>query len=221
MSQRCPLCERRRSRRACPALGHQICAVCCGTKRLVQINCPPSCSYLASSLAHPPAVVQRQQERDLRFAFPMLQGLTERQHELLLLIQGFLCSDRPAAPAMVDDDVTQAARVLAETYETASRGIIYEHAAELLSAARLSADIKALIEARQGQGFRVRDADVAIVLRRIEQASREAKSVLPGTDTAYLGMLKRILRDPAGQREERSPSALVDADSSGLIVPGR
>ncbi|SVD73437.1 uncharacterized protein METZ01_LOCUS426291, partial [marine metagenome] len=68
MSQRCPRCKRRLPRRKCPALGYQICAVCCGTKRLVEINCPSDCGYLASSKAHPPAVVQRQQERDIIFA---------------------------------------------------------------------------------------------------------------------------------------------------------
>ena len=66
MSQKCSLCGRRRGRRACPALGESICAACCGTKRLVEISCPPECSYLRSSQAHPPAAVQRQRERDLQ-----------------------------------------------------------------------------------------------------------------------------------------------------------
>ncbi len=51
----CPLCSQRKARRACPALGHQICAVCCGTKRLTQIPCPSDCVYLASAREHPPA----------------------------------------------------------------------------------------------------------------------------------------------------------------------
>ena len=43
----------------------QICAVCCGTKRLVQISCPSDCPYLASAREHPPAVLVRQQQHDL------------------------------------------------------------------------------------------------------------------------------------------------------------
>src|SRR4029079_6022625 len=50
----CPLCGVRRARRGCPALGKQICAVCCGTKRLVEIQCPSDCAYLATAREHPP-----------------------------------------------------------------------------------------------------------------------------------------------------------------------
>jgi len=45
----CPLCGTRRARRRCPALDKQICAVCCGTKRLVQISCPSDCTWLLSA----------------------------------------------------------------------------------------------------------------------------------------------------------------------------
>ena len=218
MRKQCPQCERRRPRRACPALGQTICAVCCGTKRLVEINCPPDCGYLASSKMHPPAMVQRQQERDMLFAFPLLQGLTGKQHELLLLVQGFLRGDRPDAPALADDDVAQASLALAETYETASRGIIYDHQAGLPSAKRLAAEIKTLVEAARGKGLRAGDADMATVFRRIERAAREAHSTLPGKSTAYLGFLKRILREPGGEGTA-SGDRSITADS-GLILPG-
>ena len=94
----CPLCNRRRARRSCPALGKQICAVCCGTKRQVEITCPSDCSYLQSSTVHPPAVIQRRQERDLRFLLPTLQGLTESQHQILFMVQSFLRIDHQVSP---------------------------------------------------------------------------------------------------------------------------
>ena len=221
MSQRCVVCQRRRARRGCPALGQQICAVCCGTKRLVEINCPSDCSYLASARTHPPAVIQRQRERDLGFLLPTLQGLTSRQHQLLLLLQGFLLTERPQNPSVVDDDIVHAAKALAETYETASRGIIYEHAAGLLSAERLSAEMRALIEAKQNEGLRVRDQDVAVVFRRIEAAAREARSVLPGDKRAYLLMLKRVLREPGTMVAGKPASDESDPGGSQLIIPGR
>ena len=61
----CPLCGVRKAKRDCPALGQRICAVCCATKRLKEINCPDTCVYLASARSHPAAIVQRRQERDL------------------------------------------------------------------------------------------------------------------------------------------------------------
>ena len=220
MKPSCPLCTRRRAGRECPAIGRRICAVCCGTKRQVEINCPPDCSYLRSSQTHPPAVVQRQQERDMLFVLPMMQGLTTRQQEILVLVQGFLRTERPDAAALVDDDVARAARALAETYETASRGIIYEHVAALPAAARLGADIKALIERTRGQGITIRDADVAAALRRIERAAEAAAKALPGGATAFLGLLKRVLRDP-GPTDQNAPDEPAGGGGSGLIVPGR
>ena len=220
MKPSCPLCTRRRAGRECPAIGRRICAVCCGTKRQVEIDCPRDCSYLRSSQTHPPAVVQRQQERDMLFLLPMMQGLTTRQQEILVLVQGFLRTERPDAAALVDDDVARAARALAETYETASRGIIYEHVAALPGAARLGADIKALIERTRGQGITVRDADVAAALRRIERAAAAADKALPGGETAFLRLLRRVLRDP-GPADQRAPDEPAGGGGSGLIIPGR
>src|SRR5438876_4902447 len=45
----CPLCSSRSGKRYCPAIAEQICAVCCGTKREVEIDCPSSCPYLKAS----------------------------------------------------------------------------------------------------------------------------------------------------------------------------
>ena len=121
---------------------------------------------------------------------------------------------------MVDDDVAEAARVLAETYETASRGIIYRASGRAAQRSATQRRHQGAYRGTTGQDFRVGDADVAVVLRRIEHAAREARSVLPGDETAYLEMLKRILRDP-GTGEAGSPRDRADAGSSGLIVPGR
>ena len=219
MSEKCPLCRRRRAGRACPALGHRICAVCCGTKRLAEIDCPRDCRYLVSSQAHPPAVVQRRQERDMLFVLPLLHDLTGRQQELVLLIQGLLLRDREATPGLRDIDVEHAVRALAETYETASRGIIYEHAAGVASAERLSAAIRTLIETLREKGLRIGDADVAGALRRVEQGARDAGAALPGGDAAYLDLLKRL--HPAdGQLGDPAADDPTGTGGSGLIVPG-
>ncbi len=221
MKQTCPLCQRRRARRSCPALGQWICAVCCGKKRLVEIRCPADCSYLVSAQAHPPAVVQRQQECDLRFLLPLLHGLTERQKQILLLLQGYLCTERPDVPTMTDADVEQAAKAMAETYETASRGILFEHMAASLSAQHLGRELKILIEAKRGEGARIPDADVSVVMRRIETAARGARQALGGGETAYLSMLKRVMQAPGepspAQPADRQPST----GRSSLILPGQ
>ena len=42
----CPLCRERKGKRHCPAKDERICSVCCGGKRLVEIDCPRDCAYL-------------------------------------------------------------------------------------------------------------------------------------------------------------------------------
>src|SRR4030095_1117241 len=139
----CPICRTRKPRRACPALQQTICPVCCGTKRLTEIQCPDDCVYLTSAREHPAAVVKRQQEHDVAILLPTLQGLTERQHQLFFLLQSLIARHTPEGfSRLLDDDVAEAAAAVAATLETAARGVIYDHAAQSLPAQRLAAGKK-------------------------------------------------------------------------------
>ena len=205
----CPACDTRRARRACPALGQQICPVCCGTKRLVEIRCPSDCNYLRSANAHPPAVVQRQQERDYGFLLPLFGGLTERQQQIALVLQATLRASEADAPPLTDGDVEQAAKATAETFETASRGIVYEHRATSLGAQRLAGLLQALIEEQRKEGARLPDEDVAAAARCIETAAREAGRVLEGGGRAYLALVERLLRSAEKGSSETDPPRIV------------
>src|SRR3981189_2749473 len=142
----CPLCGTRRARRGCPALGHQICAVCCGTKRLVQIACPADCAWLASAREHPPAVAVRQQQRDVGVLLQVIRDFSERQSQLFLLISTFLVRyEAPELQPLIDDDVAEAMAALAATFETSARGVIYEHRPGSLPAERLVGGLKQLL----------------------------------------------------------------------------
>ena len=218
----CPLCRRRRGRRACPALGERICSACCGAKRRKQIACPPDCVYLESATTHPPAVVQRQRERDGGFLVALLHGLNGPQQQLAAMLLEFLAGDRPDAPGLVDADVEQAAIALAQTYETASRGIVYEHPAGTAAAQRLVLEMKQLIEANHANGARLSDHDTAGILRRVEAGAHEARRALDEGDNerAWLSMLKRVWKR-AGDDADRAPDGdrARRTTSGGLIVP--
>lgn len=47
---KCVKCEERKGKRACPALGKDICPQCCADGRLETIPCPQTCPYLESEL---------------------------------------------------------------------------------------------------------------------------------------------------------------------------
>src|SRR5688572_5304876 len=45
----CPLCNERPTKRYCPAKEAQICSLCCGVKREIEIDCPSGCVYLKAA----------------------------------------------------------------------------------------------------------------------------------------------------------------------------
>src|SRR5262249_3552340 len=158
----CPLCHTRKPRRLCPALQQTICPICCGTKRLTEIHCPDDCVYLTSAREHPAAAVKRQQEHDVAILLPILQGLTERQHQLFFLFHSVVARHKPEGfTRLIDDDVADAAAAVAATLETAARGVIYEHAAQSLPAQRLATEMKAMLAEMEKQRVKVYDREAA------------------------------------------------------------
>jgi hypothetical protein len=190
----CPLCGTRRARRGCPALDKQICAVCCGTKRLVQIRCPSDCAWLATAREHPPASIVRQQQRDIGLLVQFMRDLSERQSKLFFLITAFLARYRaPELQTPIDEDVAEAMGALAATFETASRGLIYDHRPASVLAERLTTALKpVLAEAGKGAGSSF-ERDAAVVLRRLEEAVRDVRALEAGNREAFLDLLRRVI----------------------------
>ena len=221
----CRLCRRRRARRSCPALRQDICTVCCATKRLTEIRCPSDCRYLASAQNHPPAAVQRRQKRDLRFLLPIVADLPSNQYRLFVFVQNLLHDVARAAEPPVDDrTVREAAETLAKTYETASKGIIYEHQAAGLAAERLSRALKPLLDDPSAAGGpdapTAGERDLAAVLRCIERAAAGAEAALGDGSRAYLDLMSRMTRPPATAGGAPEPGLDGEAgDEPRIIIP--
>jgi hypothetical protein len=213
----CPVCNQRKAKRACPALGRQICAVCCGTKRIVEITCPTDCGYLASARTHPPAVVQRQQAMDRAMLLPLLQGLSERQARVFLMLAAVIARHQgEMLQKLVDEDIADASGALASTLETSARGIVYEHQPASLPAARLMTEIRAVIaEMERSAGAGV-ERDAAIALRRIERAAKAMVTIRPGANELQQ-LLNRVLL-PGGMEKGQTGDAPASPASS-LIIP--
>ena len=191
----CPSCGQRKGRRQCPALAQQICPICCGTKRLTEIDCPDTCVHLGTARSHPAAVVRKQQEKDVAAIMPGIRHLTERQYQLFFLFQTLIARHKPEGLSrLLDIDVAEAAGATAATLETAARGVIYEHTAASIPAQRLTGELHALLAEMREAGATVYDREAAIVLRAIEQGARGAAGTGSGAGTGYLELLARILQ---------------------------
>jgi hypothetical protein len=203
----CPLCHQRKAKRGCPALGGLICAVCCGTKRLVEIRCPADCVYLATAQSHPPAVVQRQQEHDRAFLLPLLGGLSDRQARVFLMVAALIARHQgDPLQTLVDGDIGLATEALAATLETSARGIVYDHRAATVPADRLLTELRTLVAEIAKEGGSALERDAAAALRRIEHAARQSAK-LDTRSTAFHQLLGRVLLPPAGSAQaEGSPN---------------
>jgi hypothetical protein len=212
----CPLCGQRKVRRACPALGQQICAVCCGTKRLVQIQCPSDCAYLTTAREHPPAAIVRRQQHDLGLLVQFMRDLNQRQSQLFFLVNTFLVRyEPPELQPLLDDDAVEAADALAATLETSARGVIYEHRPASLPAERLMGALKPLLAEAGGQsGGTPFERDAAFVLRRIAEAACEVRASDAGNRRAFLDLLGRVINKNADEEPDASSQ-----EPPRLIVP--
>jgi hypothetical protein len=122
----CPICEKRKAARFCPAKGEKICAVCCGTEREVTIDCPSDCTYLVAAHRY-----ENEHQRSLPADTPLLdekipQDIVYTHQQLMAALAFSIAKFCAAQPATVDTDVLTAIQTLAETYKTLSSGIIYE-----------------------------------------------------------------------------------------------
>ena len=115
-----------------------------------------------------------------------MRDLSERQSQLFFLINSFLERyEPPELHALVDDDIVEAMAALAGTFETAARGVIYDHRPAALPADRLATALKPVIAEAGKHGGSAFDRDAAVVLRRIEEAAREIKVADGSNRRAY------------------------------------
>jgi len=113
---------------------------------------------------------------------------------------------------LVDLDIVEAAAALAGTFQTAARGVIYDHRPAALAADRLATALKPVIAEAGKHGGSAFERDAAVVLRRIEEAAREIAAAHPSNRRAYLDLLGRVLRENNGPDQ-------TDGNGPRLIVP--
>jgi hypothetical protein len=191
--------------------------VCCGTKRLTEIACPPDCVYLATAREHPPAAAVRQHQRDVALLVEATRDLNERQAQLFLLAAMLLMQyEPPALQPLIDDDVIEAAAALAATYDTAAKGLIYEHRPPSLPAERLVQALKPRLAEAGQRGGSAFERDAAVVFQQIGETATRVRQFEPDNRHAFLDLVRRTVRQPAETKDER---AGAPADPPRLIVP--
>ena len=121
----CPICLERAAKRYCPAKETQICAMCCGTMREVEIDCPSDCKHLISGRSYEaekvipdPELITRVRQFDSDFL--------HRFSPIFDAVNRAVIEERIRSQWLVDHDVIEVYRALTATLKTLSNGIYYE-----------------------------------------------------------------------------------------------
>ena len=143
----CPICEKRRAERFCPAKGEKICAIDCGTEREVTIDCPSDCTYLLAAhrweREHPKTL----SENEIPLSDVAVPASLIHAREAALSGIGYTVSVYAREQsALSDADVLMATQAMAETYRTLLSGIYYEKPPANPIAAGLYAALAKFIE---------------------------------------------------------------------------
>lgn len=207
MAETCPLCAKRKGRRVCPAKGETICAQCCGSKRLVLIDCPEDCAYLGGGA--PGWSRETEKKKDARRLYPMIESLSEAQAQLLFLGLMGIVALRVRHRDLDDQLLASAAEALRKTTQTRMSGVVYDHPPGDARAQALVRELAGIFEAEGEDGRKATpaDRDLLAVLTGLEAGLRAAADASP---TSFLDTATRLVgRGAAAGAPSPTPPRLV------------
>jgi hypothetical protein len=181
----CPLCRRRKGKRLCPAKGARICAVCCGSKRRVEIDCPEDCGYLTGEHAGAWAGRVTEHERDMRRLAPHVAALSDAAAQTTFLLLSGVAALAAREPDLDDARLETALETLRQTSRTRESGLVYEHRA---ADPRVQAVVREL------------DALLRAPLAADSELGDEPRAAPPADAAAALGALVSALASTRAER---------------------
>jgi len=144
---KCPLCENRKAKRFCPAKAVEICPVCCGTKREVEIDCPSNCVYLHEGREYESKRMVRKGPWVARTERLWQDAFISQHYEVFLSLWAIILDERKRFPELIDSDVQITLDALIQTYETLDNGIYYDSSPTSTIQKSLYFSLKSFLEA--------------------------------------------------------------------------
>jgi len=149
---KCVLCEQRKAKRQCPAIGNSICAQCCGEKRVLEINCPEDCEYLQAGRTHEIQDYLRHMHSGTPVTQEKHHRVLDAHQNVIAHLEGTLAEERLRAKRLTDKEVAEALDLLIDTYRTEDRGVLYEKSSSNLSLEMLRKELRNIIEHYRNPG---------------------------------------------------------------------
>ncbi|MBM3802198.1 MAG: hypothetical protein FJW26_07780 [Acidimicrobiia bacterium] len=207
---KCPLCESRKGKRLCPAKTAQICPVCCGAKREVEIECPSECAYLHAGREYESGRLARTVPPPRRTDRLWEPSFLSSHFQLIAGASQVIAVTRRSFPELADSDVQATFESLLRTFNTLDKGIYYDSAPERLIQRELYVALKQFFdgpaEARLVSESRPTTHQILDTLQFMKELS--AQITLPRPKSrAYLDHLDGVARSL--EKEQHSESKLI------------
>jgi len=189
----------------CPAVGGNICAICCARDRMIELACPDTCGYLISAREHAKAregeIISRQ------FAEMGIKFNPNRVHMTLGIAvdEAVIAIQRESYKDIDDTEILAAIENAIKNIETAGTGLIYEHKEASRRVQELSQKIRTHLDevaAKFPPETRPRSLDVVESLKLIGNLVRA--HVRSGEDKRtylrYIAMFHAWTEEQSGDR---------------------
>ncbi len=204
----CPICNKRRAERYCPAKDEKICAIDCGTEREVTIDCPVDCAHLIAAhrweQSHPKPLAESEIPfPDVSFPPDLVRTRQETLSGLGYTVARYAADQR----SLTDSDVFAAVRSMAETRRTLLSGIYYEKLPEIPVAAGLYSALAKFIEEEKKHAAEhpefppIKDAELFQLLVFFQRFGRLRSNGRPRT-RAFIEFLRSQFPAEAGVAKE-------------------
>ena len=209
----CPICEKRPSKRFCPAKGEKICAICCGREREVTIDCPSDCPHLLA--AHRYEAEHRKHIGGEDLPYRQVQVRRDFVYEHWDVVAGLaatILQFQIQDPELNDSVATAVIEALAETYRTLGTGIYYERPPDAPLARALYRQVGQFLQefrneraARAGLAT-LQDSDVFQLLVFLLRVAKQETNGRPRS-RAFLDFLR--IRFPLPAAPAKEPSRII------------
>jgi hypothetical protein len=210
---KCILCEQRKAKRYCPGKRAYICAICCGEKRGVEINCPKDCTYYIEGQKYQQDKITRQRiTKEGVEPYIRRTQLYTKNPEIFAKIELVLVALFRNDSKLRNEEVAEALELIIKTLDTEKKGIIFEYRSETSVVNEIAPRILTIIrEYKDTAELRRGRITLDFAKEVIEEFLREIKFYME-VDTnpqSYLVHISRYYPETVGKTQSTTSSSLI------------
>lgn len=128
---KCIVCNKRKGKRYCPAKRSDICPICCGEKRGIEIDCPLDCQYFVEGQKnYSKRVAKERVKKEGAKAYVKKAELYSKSPELFSNIEIAISKLYRLNKELTNKDFINGLEQVSKTLDTENKGVIYEYVGE-------------------------------------------------------------------------------------------